>query len=226
MPKAKNAPLEKAAPNDAMKAAAYFCYGEIGSKAIVRVRYIQFISLDLMERLESAAESFRRRGRREANRGLIALREIFSLARDVHNGDSKSLRAVADAIDFERARPGGKLDPFHYWLCTTYAALHADLADAAGVPADMPRIKGWKTIKVLGRKHKIPVFDSDGDWGRFPFDPGPGLRPSFRDVLARLRTVPELKSFFADKLNPRRRIYAAAKALGMKFGGKVGRPRK
>lgn len=227
MPKAKNAPLEKAAPrDDAMAAASYFSYGDIGSEAIVRVRDIQFVNLDLLGRLESAAESVRWRGRREANRGLFALRTIFALARDVHDGNSKSLRAVADAIDFQRTTPNAMMDPLHYFLCVVYTGLYADLADASGVPATMPKIKEWKTVKVFGRKHKMPLFDSGGDWGRFPFDPGPGLRPSFRNLIVRLREVPVLKSFFAEKLNPERRIRTIARNLGMKFGGKAGRPRK
>jgi hypothetical protein len=199
MPKAKNAPLEKAAPrDDAMTAATYFSYGDIGFQPIVAVRDLQLASLAVIEKLKSSAERTRWRSRHSGNLAPILCRDIFSLAKDIHEGNSKPLRAMADAIDFLRASPRGNMDPLRYFLCVIYASEFANLAYATGKPSP----------------------------GGFPFDPGPGLRPSFRAVFARMREVPALKRFFAEKLNPERQIRTIAKSLGMKFGGNAGRPRK
>lgn len=196
MPKPKNAPLLKAAPADLIKARQYFRDGAIDPDAFAVVRELRDAGSDLRQEMQSR------------------------LVTAIQKGNAPFLRAVADAIDAEREQRGVPADPLPYWLCVCYMMFYSDLAYKAGVP--VVHFTGWQTAKIKGRQVKIATYSGVPA----PCDPGPGLRPAFRTVLARMRKIPALESFFDSKLNPERQIRAVAKTLGMKFGGKVGRPRK
>jgi hypothetical protein len=235
MPKAKNAPLLKRAPADLIEAMNYFWDGDLDRKAVGVVRRLEWFTApdaNFHNEFESAVASLRHQG----FSGETIAEIISQFAKAVHAKDASFLRAVADVIDAHGKHPGDPADKLAYWMLDTYMDLCDERREAAGMlpPRNIaakavggPDAPFFFTNRRVGRRRHAHQ-ETDTSWFKPtnpPADPGPGLRPSCRDLMAHLREIPELNSTFA-KLNPERRIREVAMTLGLKFGGRPGRPRK
>jgi hypothetical protein len=167
MPKAKNAPLLKSAPGNILKALGYFADGDIDPEAVWVAYEMRSKNVDMLE--SSPPMEF---GMGE-----------YRLAKAFHAKDAAFLRAVADAVDLERKYPGRPVHLLAYHVCRAYLSARNTITTPI-----VRRIRTGAEWEALMRRIRAD--------GTYPADAGPGLRPSFRAMLAELRSVPELHDFF------------------------------